>query len=130
MTVAFPRGLEPEAVVDALPAKRLPNSFEGLLIVAAELFLTTPDEILGKDRTQNVVLARQVVAWVARERWGLSFPALGRLLGKRDHTTIMSSVRKIAREVERGTRVGRIAQELLAAGEPRLRVAVEGGVSM
>ncbi|TBY54542.1 hypothetical protein E0H59_13740 [Rhizobium leguminosarum bv. viciae] len=51
--------------------------------------------IIGADRRRNVSDPRQVLMWEIHNKFGLSFPALGRLFGGRDHTTALYSVRKI-----------------------------------
>lgn len=51
--------------------------------------------ILGSKRTKEVVLARQVAMLLCREELGLSYPALGRLFGGKDHSTVLHSIKKI-----------------------------------
>ena len=59
-------------------------------------------EVLSTRRdTRSVVRARQVLTYVLRRRFELSYPELGRLLG-RDHTTCMHSDRKVARALADG----------------------------
>jgi hypothetical protein len=92
-----------------------------LVDAAAGLFLCTPEEILSKDRHQHIAAARHAVMWVIRERWGFSFPATGRMVG-RDHTSVMSGASRIRKEIRRGTHFGRLAIELHgtnAAAPPR-----------
>lgn len=43
------------------------------------------------------VRARQLVMFFAKELTGLSLPQIGRQLGNRDHTTILSGARKITK---------------------------------
>ena len=51
--------------------------------------------ILGNKRQKEVVLARQVAMFLCREELGLSFPALAKLFGGKDHSTVLYSVHKI-----------------------------------
>jgi len=51
--------------------------------------------ILGNKRQKEVVLARQVAMFLCREEFGLSFPALGKLFGGKDHSTVLHAVNKI-----------------------------------
>jgi chromosomal replication initiator protein len=51
--------------------------------------------ILGSKRTKDIVLARQVAMLLCREELGLSFPALGKLFGGKDHSTVLHAVNKI-----------------------------------
>jgi hypothetical protein len=51
--------------------------------------------MVGKDRRRKVSDARHVLVWEIHHKFGMSFPALGRLFGGRDHTTALYSVRKV-----------------------------------
>jgi len=52
-------------------------------------------DVLGEDRRQNIALARQVAMYLCRHMLGLSYPALGRSFGGKDHSTVIYSVKKI-----------------------------------
>jgi chromosomal replication initiator protein len=52
-------------------------------------------ELLSKDRHKSVAFARQVAMYLCRQRLKCSFPELGRAFGNRDHTTIISAVRRV-----------------------------------
>jgi chromosomal replication initiation ATPase DnaA len=56
--------------------------------VAAASGVTVPD-IKGARRSVDLVYARAHIAFVLKAR-GLTFPQIGRLLGNRDHTTVMN----------------------------------------
>jgi chromosomal replication initiator protein len=58
-------------------------------------FRVTNAELLSKDRHRSVAFARQVAMYLCRQRLKSSFPELGRAFGNRDHTTVMSAVRKV-----------------------------------
>lgn len=52
-------------------------------------------EIESPSRKKELVYARQIAIFLARELTETSFPALGRAFGGRDHTTIMHSYQKM-----------------------------------
>lgn len=53
------------------------------------------DELIGPRRSRPVSRARHILFWLIRElRPDLSLPAIGRIIGKRDHTTIMAGVER------------------------------------
>jgi chromosomal replication initiator protein len=52
-------------------------------------------DLLSKDRHKSVAFARQVAMYLCRQRLKCSFPELGRAFGNRDHTTVMSAVRRV-----------------------------------
>lgn len=58
-------------------------------------FRVTGSDLLSKDRHKSVAFARQVAMYLCRQRLKSSFPELGRAFGNRDHTTVMSAVRRV-----------------------------------
>jgi chromosomal replication initiator protein len=52
-------------------------------------------DLVSKDRHKTVAFARHVAMYLCKQRLKCSFPELGRAFGGRDHTTVMSAVRKI-----------------------------------
>ena len=55
------------------------------------------DALRGKSRQRPLVMARQEAMYVFRELTDLSYPAIARLFGGRDHTTVIHAVDKITR---------------------------------
>ena len=51
--------------------------------------------IYEKTRRKEVVKARQIVMYLLREDYNISFPHIGRELGGRDHTTVIHAVKTI-----------------------------------
>jgi chromosomal replication initiator protein len=52
-------------------------------------------ELTGKSRTRPLVEARQIAMYLFRELTDLSYPAIAREFGGRDHTTVIHAVEKI-----------------------------------
>lgn len=73
--------------------------------------------LASKMRIKQVSFARQVAIFLCRSILSMSLPELGRLFGGRDHSTILSSLRKIEGElkvnIETQTIVSRIEKKLL-----------------
>ncbi len=57
------------------------------------------ESIYEKTRRREVVRPRQVIMYILREDFSISYPAIGTKLGGRDHTTVIHSCEKIKREV-------------------------------
>lgn len=55
----------------------------------------TGANIIGQRRTSRIVLARQIVMYLASTITFLSLSEIGQCLGNRDHTTILHGVRRI-----------------------------------
>ena len=55
------------------------------------------DALKGKSRQRPLVTARQIAMYVFRDITDLSYPAIARVFGGRDHTTVIHAVDKIER---------------------------------
>lgn len=58
------------------------------------------NEMKGTRRVQNIVLARQVAMYLAREMTDNSLPRIGREFGGKDHTTVIHAYEKIKGMIE------------------------------
>jgi hypothetical protein len=81
----------------ALVSPRRPDvmSVEDIQRAVCSHFRLSNSELLSKDRHKSVAFARQVAMYLCRQRLKCSFPELGRAFGNRDHTTVMSAVRRV-----------------------------------
>lgn len=61
----------------------------------AQFYGVTVKEIKATRRTQNIVLARQVAMYLARELTDNSLPKIGKEFGGRDHTTVLHAYKKV-----------------------------------
>jgi chromosomal replication initiator protein len=85
--------LEPQTVVD----------------LVAHYFNLSAEKLLGRDRSRDVALPRQIAMYLLREEANVSLPQIGEVLGGRDHTTVMYAIEKISREIkdDSGSKIGR-----------------------
>ncbi len=76
-------------------------SVKSIVHAVAAVTGVSPDEIYGVHRTVSTVRARHLAMYLATVYCTrLSLPAIGRLMGGRDHTTIIHARDKIAQQVE------------------------------
>lgn len=66
----------------------------------ARYYNIEPSSIYEKTRRKEVVKPRQLIMFILREDFQVSYPAIGQKLGGRDHTTVIHSCEKIKREVQ------------------------------
>ncbi len=66
-----------------------------ILEATATMFEFTVEDLKGKSRSRPLVTARQIAMYVFRELTDLSYPAIAREFGGRDHTTVIHAVEKI-----------------------------------
>ena len=103
--------LATNALADFLP-QRSDISASEVLTVVSKYFGISTERILGRDRSKDVALPRQVAMYLMREQGGISLPKIGEELGGRDHTTVMYACDKIADMIERDDRVRRQVLQL------------------
>jgi chromosomal replication initiator protein len=85
-------------------------SLEDIQRVVCHHFKLRSTDMLSKDRHKSIAFARHVAMYLCKQRLKCSFPELGRAFGNRDHTTIMSAVRKV---------------EALRSSDPEVRAHLE-----
>lgn len=56
--------------------------------------------IHSKTRKKEIVRPRQVIMYILREYYNISFPSIGEKLGGRDHTTVIHSYEKIKKDIK------------------------------
>jgi chromosomal replication initiator protein len=74
-----------------------PRTDEQLLVEIADHLGFEVEALRGKSRQRPLVQARQTAMYVFRELTDLSYPAIARLFGGRDHTTVIHAVDKTQR---------------------------------
>jgi chromosomal replication initiator protein len=74
-----------------------PRTNDELLTEMAGILGFSVDALRGKSRQRPLVTARQTAMYAFRELTDLSYPAIARLFGGRDHTTVIHAVDKIQR---------------------------------
>ncbi len=58
------------------------------------------DMVYKKTRKKEVVKPRQVIMYILREDFNISYPSIGEKLGGRDHTTVIHSCEKIKNDLK------------------------------
>ncbi|OGJ02814.1 hypothetical protein A3G06_00280 [Candidatus Nomurabacteria bacterium RIFCSPLOWO2_12_FULL_46_14] len=68
--------------------------------VVSEHYNLDENSIYEKTRRKEIVRARQVVMYLLREDFNVSYPLIGQKLGGKDHTTVIHSYLKIKEEIK------------------------------
>ncbi|MBR7131941.1 MAG: chromosomal replication initiator protein DnaA [Clostridia bacterium] len=90
-TIAIVQEYIKEVTTDTEPE---PITIDKIISEVARTYNVSESDILSNRKTANLVLARQVAMYIARETTALSFKAIGESFGK-DHTTVLHNVNKI-----------------------------------
>lgn len=99
------------ALADLLPRRRDLQP-DQIVRRVAEAFGISLEEMLGRDRSRQVALPRQVAMYLLREESNASLPQIGEALGGRDHTTVIYGCEKVADLLERDERLRRQVLEI------------------
>ena len=88
------------------------NDIHRIQTVVCDYFKITMDDIKGKKRSQNINYPRQVAIYLCRTMANESFPKIGTHFGGRDHSTIMSSYRKIEKDLKTNDQLKVVIKDL------------------
>ena len=89
-----------EALKDIIyPDKPVEITTSYILNKVCEQFNVTPEEITGKKRSAQLVEPRQIVMYLCRELTDASLSDIGKMLGNRDHTTVMHGVNAVEKDM-------------------------------
>ena len=66
-----------------------------IIDIVCEHYNVSPDDIISKKRNSEFVQPRQVIMYLCRDLIGTPLQTIGKVLGKKDHTTVMHGVEKI-----------------------------------
>lgn len=78
----------------------------------AEFYGIDEESIYEKTRRREVVRPRQVIMYLLREDFSVSYPTIGTKLGGRDHTTVIHSCEKVKREVVEDAELAKEIQDI------------------
>ena len=73
---------------------------ENVTLSVASHFKIPADDLVGASRKANIVLARQILIYLLRKDLGLPLVRIGVLVGGRDHSTIIHSIKKLKNLIE------------------------------
>ena len=89
-----------EALKDVIYPNKSKEVTPALIInIVAEQFGVRPEDITSKKRNSEFVLPRQVVMYLCRDITDNSLSSIGKILGKKDHTTVIHGINKIEAEL-------------------------------
>ncbi|MBI2108995.1 MAG: chromosomal replication initiator protein DnaA [Parcubacteria group bacterium] len=75
------------------PKKML--SVDDVVRVVSDFYNVERDHIYKKTRRKEIVKPRQIIMYILREDFNISYPTIGQKMGGRDHTTVIHSCEKI-----------------------------------
>jgi chromosomal replication initiator protein len=71
-----------------------PVTLDDIIESVCQHYQVTPEEVSGKSRKRNLVIARQVSMFLAQKHTKMPASRIGKLIG-RDHSTVLHSCEKV-----------------------------------
>lgn len=81
---------------------------------SAKYYNLTPDDLKGQRRTRNTALSRQISMYLIRKLTNLSLKDIGDIYEGRDHTTVLSSIRRIEDMMKESDEFSQIIRDITA----------------
>jgi chromosomal replication initiator protein len=80
----------------------------------ADFYEINENSIYEKTRKKEIVKPRQLIMYILREDFGVSYPSIGEKLGGRDHTTVIHSCEKIKNDLKTNPTLGQEIDQIRA----------------
>ncbi|MCQ2570375.1 MAG: DnaA/Hda family protein, partial [Limosilactobacillus sp.] len=109
--------MTPQIAAEALQGMGFADNTPALTIdliqkEVAQFFNINQSDILGKKRSKNIVVPRQIAMFLSRELTDNSLPKIGSEFGGKDHTTVMHAIEKIEANLKTDEKLNRDLQQL------------------
>lgn len=82
------------------PEKVSKYDINDILDVVSDHYNVSVDNIIGKSRNHEIVLARQIAMYLSSKMAHAQTTRIGRFIGGRDHSTVKHSIEKISTRIE------------------------------
>ncbi len=78
----------------------------------SKYYQVEPSTLVGKNRSKETVIPRQIAIYLVREITNMSYPDIGKHFGGRDHTTAMHAHKKMEAEMEKQDSLNKIIKDI------------------
>jgi len=95
------------------PEDMLP-SVDNIISETAKYYMLTQEDLKGQRRTRDIALARHISIYLIRILTNLSLKDIGNLFEGRDHTTVMSSIRRIEADMSKSPDLSKIIRDIIS----------------
>jgi chromosomal replication initiator protein len=68
--------------------------------IISDFYNVKEESIYEKTRHKEVIKPRQIIMYILREDFNISYPSIGQKLGGRDHTTVIHSCEKVKTDIK------------------------------
>lgn len=88
-----------QALGDIISSSNKKISSSQVIKVVCDFFSLDRKDLLGKSRKQELIAPRHITIYLIRKNSNESFPLIGKIMGGKDHSTILHSFRKIENDL-------------------------------
>jgi chromosomal replication initiator protein len=109
-----------QSVLDSILAHASDLTPDKIVSTVAGYYKLSKEDLVGRSRARSVSRPRQLTMYIIREETNTSLPQIGKLLGGRDHTTVMHGCETIGAQIETNEQLRRdwlAIKQLLADDE-------------
>lgn len=89
-----------EAFKDQITENKNELSIKQIKKVVCDYYNLTNAQIISKNRTSNIATARHIAIFLCRRLLDVPYEEIGKEFGNRDHSTIITSYRKVEKEIK------------------------------
>jgi len=100
-----------DLVKNSIKQKKL-LSYKEVVKIISDFYKIEEESIYEKTRKKEVIKPRQIIMYILREDFSISYPSIGEKLGGRDHTTVIHSCEKIKKDIKIDTLLFKEIQEI------------------
>lgn len=94
------------------PKKHL--ALDEVIKIIAGFYTIDPEQIYEKTRKKEIVYVRQIAMYILREYFNISYPAIGKEIGGRDHTTVIHSYERVQKNIKDDPNITQEIEQLRA----------------
>lgn len=94
------------------PSKNV--SIQNIVKTISDFYEIAEENIYEKTRRKEIVKARQLIMYILREDFNISYPLIGQKLGGKDHTTVIHSCLKIKNDIKEDQKLVRDLEQIRA----------------
>lgn len=88
-----------ELVKNSIKQKKM-LSYKEVVKIISDFYKIEEESIYEKTRKKEIIKPRQIIMYILREDFNISYPSIGEKLGGRDHTTVIHSCEKVKKEIK------------------------------
>ncbi len=83
-----------------------------IINIVADYYGVTPAQLTSKVRTGPIALARHISMYLIRKHLDVPLKRIGQVFGGKDHTTVMSGINKVEKELKTDSQLQQAIEEL------------------